>query len=112
MEEQKARGGMERGIQGADYGSVLGWGNRGWMEIIDLILFICEPGALKTHVMYRCNLNSKQVKQYLDFALSRELARASPDPEGNKRTVYMTTDKGREFIRACDELQEIFIARA
>ena len=30
--------------------SVLGWGNRGWLEIIDLVLSVCDKGTLKTHL--------------------------------------------------------------
>ncbi len=99
---------MERSAQEVGYKSVLGWGNRGWLEIIDLILSVCEPGALKTHVMYKCNLNSKQVQQYLDFVLSRELVIAAKDPEDSKRTLYQTTDRGRKFMHAYNELADIF----
>jgi predicted transcriptional regulator len=90
------------------YKSVLGWGNRGWLEIIDLILTVCEQGALKTHVMYKCNLNSKQVQQYLDFVLKRGLAKATPDAQDPRRTLYVTTERGRKFMRAYDELADIF----
>src|SRR5579863_1664501 len=99
---------MERSSQELSYRSVFGWGNRGWLEIIDLILAVSEHGALKTHVMYKCNLNSKQVQQYLDFVLNRGLARTEPDPQDPKRTFYITTDRGRKFMKAYDELAEIF----
>src|SRR5271169_3474090 len=88
--------------------SVLGWGNRGWLEIIDLVLSVCDQGTLKTHVMYKCNLNSKQVQQYLDFVVSRHLIESSQDSEDPKRTLYRTTDRGRILMRAYDELAEIF----
>ena len=58
--------------------SVLGWGNRGWLEIVNLMLMVCERGALKTHVMYKCNLNSKQLHQYMEFMLSRGLVSKKP----------------------------------
>jgi predicted transcriptional regulator len=87
--------------------SVLGWGNRGWLEIVNLMLAVCERGALKTHVMYKCNLNSKQLQQYMDFMLSRDLV--SKIEEGDtKRTVYVTTDRGRRLRSAYDELAGIF----
>jgi predicted transcriptional regulator len=88
--------------------SVLGWGNRGWLEIIDLVLTVCDQGTLKTHVMYKCNLNSKQVQQYLDFVTSRGLIEVIQDPVDPKRTFYKTTDKGRKFMRSYNELAEIF----
>src|SRR5579883_3463594 len=102
---------MERSAQEEGYRSVLGWGNRGWLEIIDLILSVCEQGALKTHVMYKCNLNSKQVQQYLDFVLNRGLVVVSHDPQDNKRTFYVTTERGRKFMRAYNELADIFSIR-
>jgi predicted transcriptional regulator len=90
------------------YKSVLGWGNRGWPEIIDLVLSVCDQGTLKTHVMYKCNLNSKQVQQYLDFVVSRNLIEISQDPEDIKRTIYKTTERGKKFMLSYNELAEIF----
>jgi predicted transcriptional regulator len=90
------------------YKSVLGWGNRGWLEIIDLMLTVCERGALKTHIMYKCNLNSKQVQQYLDFVVNRGLIATSHDAEDPKRTLYTTTERGKRLILAYNELAEIF----
>jgi predicted transcriptional regulator len=88
--------------------SVLGWGNRGWLEIIDLVLSVCDKGTLKTHVMYKCNLNSKQVQQYLDFVVSRSLIEVNQDPVDVKRITYKTTERGRRFMRSYNELAEIF----
>jgi predicted transcriptional regulator len=99
---------MERSSVEMGYKSVLGWGNRGWLEIIDLILAVCEHGALKTHIMYKCNLNSKQVQQYLDFVVGRGLVVSSHDAEDPKRTLYTTTDRGKKLIRAYNELADIF----
>jgi len=99
---------MELDAHEVGYKSVLGWGNRGWLEIIDLVLLACDQGALKTHVMYKCNLNSKQVQQYLDFVMSRKLVLNSQDPEDPRRTIYKTTERGRRFMRSYVELAEIF----
>jgi len=88
--------------------SILGWGSRGWLEIVNLMLMVCERGALKTHVMYKCNLNSKQVQQYMEFMLSRGLVSKSQDEEDAKRTIYTTTDRGMKLREAYDELAEIF----
>jgi predicted transcriptional regulator len=87
--------------------SVLRWGNRGWLEIVDLMLTVCEGGALKTHVMYRCNLNSKQLQQYIDFMLNRKLV-STLEVEEDKRTKYVTTERGRRLMAAYDELADIF----
>jgi predicted transcriptional regulator len=88
--------------------SVLGWGNRGWLEIIDLMLEVCERGALKTHVMYKCNLNSKQLQQYMDFMLSRNLVAMSEEGGDVRRTVFVTTERGRKLMAAYSELADIF----
>jgi predicted transcriptional regulator len=88
--------------------SVLGWGNRGWLEIVNLMLTVCEHGALKTHVMYKCNLNSKQLQQYMSFMLSRKLISIREDEGDIKRTIYVTTDRGRKLMASYHELAEIF----
>ncbi len=48
----------------------LGWGNRGWLEIIFNILNVCEKQSLKTRIMNMCNLNSFQVEKYLHFLVN------------------------------------------
>ena len=103
---------MEKDRTDVSYRSVVGWGNRGWLEIIDMILSVSEQGALKTHVMYRCNLNSKQVKQYLDFVVTRGLVKVSHDSHDAKRVIYTTTERGRKFTRAYNELAGMFSIKA
>jgi predicted transcriptional regulator len=88
--------------------ATIGWGNRGWMEIAEVILRICEQGALKTHIMYQCNLNSKQIRQYLDFLLARGLVAKIQEQEDSKRSVYLTTETGMRFMSAYRELAGIF----
>ncbi len=106
--ERGAHQTLETSQQEVAYKSVLGWGNRGWLEIINQMISTSEHGALKTHVMYRCNLNSKQVQQYLDYAMARGLVVASPDPEDERRTIYTTTERGRKFMQAYNELAAMF----
>jgi predicted transcriptional regulator len=91
--------------------SVIGWGNRGWLEIVNLMLTVCEHGALKTHIMYKCNLNSKQLQQYLDYMLDRSLVAKSEEQDDAKRMVYTTTERGRKLIAAYRELANIFAIR-
>lgn len=88
--------------------SVMGWGNRGWVEIIEFILETCIEGALKTHIMYRCNLNSKQITQYVDFLLNCKLLDAKPESRRSKRYIYKTTDLGKKYISAYKQLYDIF----
>src|SRR5580698_1116821 len=64
-------------VERGDARRVLGFGNRESLDIIDLILIVCVSGTMKTHVMYKCNLNSKQVQDYLELLLKFRLIERS-----------------------------------
>jgi len=83
------------------------WENRGLLEIIDSILLTCERGALKTHIMYRCNLNSKQIKTYLNFLLDSRLVERMQDVQQGSRFIYVTTSRGRKYVGAFRALLKI-----
>ncbi|MGB7637732.1 MAG: winged helix-turn-helix domain-containing protein [Nitrososphaeraceae archaeon] len=85
-----------------------GWSNRGWLEIIEFILSLCENGARKTHVMYRCNLNSKQINEYLNFLLECEMLGKIQEGPNSKRHIYKTTELGKKFIGSYKQLAELF----
>jgi predicted transcriptional regulator len=85
-----------------------GWTNRGWLEIIEFILSMCENGARKTHVMYRCNLNSKQINEYLIFLLDCGMLEKIQERPNSKRSIYKTTDLGKNFIIRYKQLLELF----
>jgi predicted transcriptional regulator len=85
---------------------VLGSGNRESLDIIDLILKVCLNGTMKTHIMYRCNLNSKQVQDYLELLLKFRLIERIDSISA--RSVYKTNERGQRFIKAYAELFEIF----
>lgn len=89
--------------------SVIGWGNRGWLDIIDFILIVCKNGSLKTHIMYKCNLNSKQVERYIQYLLRCKLLEESKTADDSKRHLYHTTELGRKYTGRYNELAEIFI---
>lgn len=86
--------------------NVLGSGNRESLDIINLILHVCLNWTMKTHIMYRCNLNSKQVQEYLELTLRFGLAESMEGESG--RTFYRTTQKGSKFIEVYGELLDIF----
>lgn len=88
--------------------NVIGWGNRGWLDIIDFILEVCKSGSLKTHIMYRCNLNSKQVERYIQFLLRCKLLEEVRGSENSKRHIYKTTEVGRKYTGRYRELADIF----
>jgi predicted transcriptional regulator len=85
-----------------------GWSNRGWLEIIEFILSLCENGARKTHVMYKCNLNSKQINEYLNFILECEMLEKIQERQDSKRHIYKTTELGKKFIGSYKQLVELF----
>ncbi|HEV2192371.1 MAG TPA: winged helix-turn-helix domain-containing protein [Nitrosopumilaceae archaeon] len=88
--------------------NVMGWGNRGWLEIIYFILVVCKKESLKTHIMYKCNLNSKQIDQYLQFLIDKQLLERETESPNSKRHVYKVTEMGRRYINAYNQLAEIF----
>ncbi|MGI0088653.1 MAG: winged helix-turn-helix domain-containing protein [Nitrosotalea sp.] len=65
--------------------------NLGWIEIIDTILEVSEKRTLTTHVMYRCSLNSKQIKQYIQFLLDHRMIENVSDLTLSKRPIYKIT---------------------
>lgn len=76
------------------------------MDIIAGILEICGQSRLKTHVMFRCHLNSKLLTGYLDFAESAGLVERATTKAGNG-TLYKTTPKGMRFIKTYAAIKEI-----
>ena len=88
--------------------NVIGWGNRGWLDIIDFILEVCKTGSLKTHIMYKCNLNSKQIAQYIEFLLNHRLIEDLAKAPSSSRVTYKTTESGKKYISAYKQLKDIF----
>jgi predicted transcriptional regulator len=85
-----------------------GWSNRGWLEIIEFILSMCENGARKTHVMYRCNLNTKQINEDLNFLLECEMLEKIQERPNSKRYIFKTAELGKKFIERYKQLAELF----
>ena len=82
---------------------------RGWIEIIWLILSHCVTGSVKTRIMYRCNLNSKQMQQYLAFLLDCKFLEGRKE-ENHITMSYYTTEFGMTFMRKYQQLQEVLDA--
>jgi predicted transcriptional regulator len=80
-------------------------GKRGLLDIVNLVLLVCNGGEIKTHVMQRCNLNSRQTQDYITLLLKYELLEKSTEI---KNDVYQTTERGRRFLGAYAELSGIF----
>jgi predicted transcriptional regulator len=91
----------------SDTDTALGWGNRGALDIINLILIVCMEGTLITHIMYRCNLNSRQTQSYVTFLLQYQLLEKKK-LEGSNKFVYQATDRARKYLEVYSELSQIF----
>ena len=87
--------------------NALNWGNRGALYIINLILLVCVEGSMITHIMYRCNLNSKQTQSYVGFLLQYRLLEKKKS-EGSNKIVYQATDLARKYLEVYSQLAEIF----
>jgi predicted transcriptional regulator len=69
------------------------------------ILEIALKGTGKTEIVYKANLNFKQVQKYLDFLIGKGLISVS----SNKRKKYRTTEKGKAFIKRYKETVELIL---
>lgn len=85
--------------------SLYEWGTRDWIKIIDSILKICKEGALRTHIMYKCNLNTMQTRKYLDLLEDQELVELMGE-EAHRGAIYKTTERGMEYIKAFRHLED------
>ncbi len=83
-----------------------GRGPRGYMEIVYSILSVCLNGALKTHVMFRCNLNSKQLHFYIESLLAKGLLEKERSPPSAK-VEYRTTQRGRKYLETYSSLLQM-----
>lgn len=83
-----------------------GRGPRGYMEIVYSILSVCLNGALKTHVMFRCNLNSKQLHFYIESLLAKRLLEKDREPPSAK-VEYRTTQRGRKYLETYSVLLQM-----
>ena len=87
--------------------TALGWGNRGSLDIVNFVLLVCMNGLMITHIMYKCNLNSKQTQFYVSLLLKHKLLEKKTS-EGSNKSVYQATDRARKYIEAYAELSQIF----
>ena len=67
---------------------------RSRVEIVADILKVASDGALKTHIMYKCNLSYKLLQQYLAETINAGLISSK-----GSRKQYTTTEKGEQFLQ-------------
>jgi predicted transcriptional regulator len=70
---------------------------RSRIDIIIDILEVSIMGVNKTSVVYRCNLNFKVARKYLELLKKHGLLE-------NRENIYRTTEKGNLFLKKAKEL--------
>jgi predicted transcriptional regulator len=69
------------------------------IEIIVAILEAALPGATKTTLVYRSNLNFTMVERYISILERKGLLSVGPPPDDNHNGgVYKTSEKGLEAL--------------
>lgn len=67
-------------------------------EVLGEIIRAAENGAIKTRIMYRAALNSRQLKRYLQLLVKQGLLIYD-----ESQKIYLTTEKGRLYLQRLDE---------
>ena len=76
------------------------------LGIISAILDITADGeTAKTHLMYKSNLDHKQLKRYLSLMTESGLLMLKRD--GNNHDSCHLTEKGREFLQRYQDLEKL-----
>lgn len=80
------------------------------MDITKDVLEVClVTPSLKTSIMYRTNLSFRQLETYLRICVKGGLLKKQID---GSRVVYITTEKGVEFLEAYDKIMSLVKVRA
>ena len=78
---------------------------RGWEDICRDILAYCSQERKQTEIMYECNLNSKNIKQYINLLVKIKLLDMT-QISGN-RYLYKTSERGIVFLGLYQQIQEL-----
>jgi predicted transcriptional regulator len=81
-------------------------GYRSRTDIIAKILEIAQGGVLKTRIMYGAFLSFPQLREYLKFLQENDLLEHS-----SEKNLYLTTGKGKRFLKSFREMQEMLYPR-
>jgi len=76
-------------VMNPETSTAIGWGNRGSLDIMNYILLACIEGKMMTHIMYMCNMNSKQAQSYVALLLKYRLLEKR-ETESFKNNVFRT----------------------
>lgn len=84
----------------------LGTRKRDRLRIMAEILSVATNNKKKTHIIRMCNLSSKMFQRYADTLLDKGLISLVNHSGG---TFYKTTEKGQDFIRRYQKINEILL---
>jgi predicted transcriptional regulator len=83
---------------------IMGYNKRGFLEILAEILNSLSDGELiKTHITFKCKLDSRAVAKYLNILLKNGLIRKLD----KENTLFMITKKGSEFLMQYNKLMSL-----
>ena len=94
-------------VMNSETSTAMGWGNRGSLDIMNYILLCCIEGKMMTHIMYMCNLNSKQTQSHLALMLKHRLLEKR-ETESFKNNVFRATALAGKYTDAYSELSGMF----
>ena len=81
-------------------------GQRSKFDVMATILSITQEPSLKNHIIGKGNFSDAMANHYLSILLYHNFLTSTKDKGG--RTFYLTTEKGRKFIRHYAEIQNLF----
>ena len=82
---------------------------RSRLDIMASILGETKRASRKTRIMYKCNLSFRQLKVYLRVLVEEGFLMAVPIQQSETvAEAFQTTEKGRDFLKAYDNLKEKF----
>ncbi|HET7390707.1 MAG TPA: winged helix-turn-helix domain-containing protein [Nitrososphaeraceae archaeon] len=80
--------------------------NRSKVDIIyDILASAVDGGVKKTHIMYKANLSSEQMKFYFHTLVSHSLLTTDKDSQDN--SIYKTSQKGVKFLQCCVQIKSL-----
>jgi predicted transcriptional regulator len=80
--------------------------NRSKVDIIyDILASAVDGGVKKTHIMYKANLSSEQMKFYFHTLVAHSLLTSDRDSEDN--LIYKTTHKGVKFLQCFIQIKSL-----
>jgi predicted transcriptional regulator len=79
--------------------------SRGKIEIFADIIYSCQEGLKKTHIMLKANLGYEQLCYYLPHLIKTGLLIQAVEADS---VIYRTTEYGHEFLKNYYNIMKLF----